>query len=575
MKNRLQSAPPTSLPNPLADRLRLRFEARAGEEQITFLKRNAAPVAYTGERLGGEAEALSRALRDWLGDGPRTLVLALPAGERFVTALLACLLGGITVVPVTLPRMGSHSDRFLHIVHDSGASAVLCAEKNLEGILQALSGPDGAPAAPVATLPLDPATLPDPLPPSGQLVQTGQTPAVIQYTSGSTRAPKGVSIMGCNILANCELVMRSWQMDEAARFVNWLPHYHDMGLMGGILYPLLCGGFSAQMSPLDFIRRPELWLRAVSDHRASFSGGPAFAFAECCRRVPAETVAALDLSSWQRAFCGAEPVPRGLLDRFHAHLAPAGLTREAVFPCYGLAEMTLFAAGVPRGPAPRPTPPSGAEPVEPCVLTGETRDGLQIVDPESRTEVTDGTVGEIWLRGPSQGAGYLNLGEETEQSFGQRIGGQGTGEWLRTGDLGIVRDGMLYVTGRIKDIIICNGRKISAPEVEWLACDRHDALNPMAAAAFMADANVTGQVVLVAETRLGQGLDVEVGDLRRAIRRAVQGEWGLELKEILFVPRGRLERTSSGKIRRQAVAQSYREGAFAPFREREAEPCQP
>lgn len=268
-------------------------------------------------------------------------------------------------------------------------------------------------------------------------------------------------------------------------------------------------------------------------------------------------------------------MPVGLLDRFHAHLAPAGLTREAVFSCYGLAEMTLFAAGVPRRAAPRPAPPSGAEAVEPCVLTGETRDGLRIVDPESRAEVTDGTVGEIWLRGPSQGVEYLNLGEETTQSFGQRIGGKGAGAWLRTGDLGIVRDGMLYVTGRIKDIVICNGRKISAPEVEWLACGPHDALNPMAAAAFTAGANATGPAVLVAETRLGRGLDIDTGALREAIRRAVLGEWGLELEEILFVPRGRLERTSSGKIRRQAVAQAYREGAFAPFREREAAPCHP
>lgn len=192
-----------------------------------------------------------------------------------------------------------------------------------------------------------------------------------------------------------------------------------------------------------------------------------------------------------------------MLDRFQAHLAPAGLTREAV---------------------------------EPCILTGETRDGLRIVDPESRAEVADGTVGEIWLREPSQGAGYLNLGKETAQSFGQRIGGKGAGAWLRTGDLGIVRDGMLYVTGRIKDIVICNGRKIAAPEVEWLACGRHDALNPMAAAAFMADANATGQAVLVAETRLGRGLDIDTGALRQAIRRAALGEWGLELEEILFVP---------------------------------------
>lgn len=576
MANNWPSKGANNDPSALADRLRWAFEARADSEQIAFLKRNAAATEFTGSRLGGQVEALSQTLRAWLGPGPRVLVLALPAGEHFVITMLACLLGGITAVPVTLPRKGSHSDRFLHIVRDSAASAILCLEDNRAGILHALSRSAGKPICPVVTLPLDTASLPEP---ASCLLRNRREdevpPAIIQYTSGSTRSPKGVKIMPSNIVENCGLVMRSWQMDANARFVNWLPHYHDMGLMGGILYPLLCGGFSAQMSPLDFIRRPEVWLQAISDRRANFSGGPAFAFADCCRRVSAETVATLDLSCWQRAFCGAEPVPVGLFEAFHALLAPAGLKREAVFACYGLAEMTLFAAGVPDGSGVPPEPPVGAEAVQPCILTEETRRRLCIVDPEGRVEAADGIQGEVWLKGPSQGAGYQNLPKDSEQTFRQRLGSEETGPWMRTGDLGLVHDGMLYVTGRIKDIVICNGRKISAPEIEWLACGWHDALNPMAAAAFMPDPTANGRAVLVAETKLGQGLrEGEVTELRHSIKRTVRGEWGLELMEVLFVPRGRLDRTSSGKIRRQAVAQSYREGVFADFREMECEPCQ-
>ena len=546
----------------LSDRILARLRARSGDEQITFIRRNGAPLAFTGETLEREAKMLAQQLRAWLGPEPKSLVVALPAGAEFLLTLLAGVLAQITIIPVTVPRKGSHSEQFGHAVRDSGADAVVCAATSQDDIRARLAClARGGPVCPVVSLPLDRARLPPVLPRAregGRGSDNSPPPAIIQYTSGSTRAPKGVRIMPWQIVENCQLVTRIWQMDVDTRVVNWLPHYHDMGLMGGIFYPLLCGGVSFQMNPLDFIQRPESWLRAISDNRANFSGGPAFAFADCCRRITVERVAELDLSSWRRAFCGAEPIPAGLLDTFHAHFAPAGLKRASVFGCYGMAEVTLFAGGAPGGADAVP----GA-PVQPCHLTEELRDALRIVDPETRHVLPAGQTGEIWLRGPSLADGYHNLPEETARTFRQSLAGEGPCEWLRTGDLGFVSGAELCVTGRIKDILLCNGSKVSASEVEWLACADAADLNPLAAAAFMPDQTANGQAVLIIETRLGHGISKDADSLRRAIRQKILGEWGIDLTDILFVPRGRLDRTSSGKIRRQAVAQAYRDGAFA------------
>lgn len=549
----------------LSDRLRQAFEARDDAEILHFLARGRTMLSYTGGELGAVVEREARLLRERLGPGPRVVMLALPAGERFLTTLLACLVAEIAVVPTPLPRRGSASDRFAFAARDCGATAILCLPEAEPTLAEALvKADDPRPPPPVTGLPLEAASLPEDLP---VCTEAADGAAVIQYTSGSTRAPKGVRIAGRNILANCELVMRHWGMHADTRMVNWLPHYHDMGLMGGILYPLLCGGVSFQMSPFDFVRRPGVWLSVIDEARATFSGGPAFAFAEVIRRVSRDEIAELDLSCWRRAFCGAEPVPPRLLDDFHAHLAPSDLPRAAVFACYGIAEMTLFAAGRPDNAE---SETRVSENSESCLLDAETRAGISIVDPETCAELPDGQEGEIWLSGPSQGLGYLNLPEETELRFRRRRAGEAARAWLRTGDLGRVSHGRLFVTGRLKDVLICQGRKLSAPEVEWLACAAHEGLNAMAAVAFMPDPNMSGRAVLVAETHRDAPAPEDAPDLKHRIRQSVLGEWGLELTDILFVPRGRLDRTTSGKIRRQAVAAAYRDGRLTTLAEEEA-----
>ena len=536
------------------------FKVGASRELIAFRNRHGARKALSGSEIAAQSEAVAQVLRDWLGEGPHVVVLAMPAGQGFLTAFLGAVLARVTAVPVPVPRPGSNSDRFQHIVADCGASAVLCLPAQVVKIGAALAG-EGAESCPVVSLPMDPTRLPEPRRPDHR---DGPLPTLIQYTSGSTRAPKGVQISGQNIIENAQVVQHAWGLDGKSRVVNWLPHYHDMGLMGGILYPLLAGGFSAQIDPLDFIRKPALWPQVIAAERASFSGGAAFGFAECIRRVPAEALDGLDLSCWSRAFCGAEPVAAGLLQDFHEHFAATGLRREALFACYGLAEMTLFAAGVPG------SPPVAADLVEPCRLTPELAENIAIAEPETCTRLADGCEGEIWLKGASQGAGYHGLPTETAATFGQMIEDRTTddrfadvrGGWLRTGDIGRITAEGLEVTGRIKDVIICNGRKIAAPEIEWIAAATHSSLNPMAIAAFMADPNRSGSAVVIAETHMGQFVGREAADLGHSIRQTLRGEWGLNLSEVLFVPRGRLERTSSGKIKRAAVAQAWRAGDF-------------
>jgi acyl-CoA synthetase (AMP-forming)/AMP-acid ligase II len=550
----------------LTDTLLRRLSERYDKPQITLLRRLGPPTDLTGRDLHFAALSLIAQWQDGFGPGSHTFVLALPPGELFLAALLAGLLGNHTVVPVAPPRMATKSERLPHIVEDCAATAVLCAESMREALSRhlsaeatralfcpvvALDGPVGAPLwiRDRAQRPPEAA---------------GRKPALIQYTSGSTRIPKGVRIFGEQIIANCDLVARTWDMNASTRIVNWLPHYHDMGLMGGVLYPLLTGAYSVQLSPLDLVRKPVVWLRAVSDYRATFSGGPAFAFADCLKRIELDECEGLDLSSWVRAFCGAEPIPAGLLPEFRARFAQYGLHPRAVFGCYGLAEMTLFAAGAPHATDALPPPPPGCSAVDPCKLTETTRSDLLIVDPDSRIPVAEGQPGEIWLRGLSKGQGYANLPRETAATFGAALAGNDKAEWLRTGDLGVIGGDFLYVTGRLKDTLIANGRKIAAAEVEWLAASVDDALNPLAAAAFMPDQTENAVAVLWIELKPGHLAPASPATVRGAIERAVLGEWGIRLCDLRILPRGRLQRTSSGKIRRRAIAAAYRRDQHAP-----------
>ena len=538
-------------------------EASAVVRTEGYLRRTQ-PALLTGAALKHDALATAAGLLAALDGHQPVVVLALPAGTPFITALLAALLGGMTAVPAALPRAGSRSGRFARIVMDSGAAAVLCCDQDHPLISDVLRQEAATARIPILSLDRLPSAVP--LDEGHVCNVPSRHPAVIQYTSGSSRFPHGVAISGENIAANARLIGTYWDMNAQSVMVNWLPHFHDMGLMGGILYPLLTGAVSIQMNPLEMIQRPARWLQAISNHRATFSGGPTFAFARTLDQVRDADCEGLDLSCWQVAFCGAEPVHAAVLEKFRRRFAPCGLARAAVHACYGMAEYTLFAAGQRgdrQGLAPQEQPesspvPDGCALVEPCLLNAETRHNILIADPQTGQPLDDGLCGEIWLRGPSKAAGYVGDPQASAAMFEARTACDPSGEgWLRTGDLGLVANGALYVTGRLKDTLIVNGRKVSAPELEWLAAAQHCDLNPMAAAAFMPDPMASGHAVLLIETRtksVSPGLDAA----KEVIFRVVLGEWGITLDDIRFLPRGYLDRTTSGKIMRAHVAAIYR-----------------
>ncbi len=487
------------------------------------------------------------------GGGSGPLALVMPCGLEFVITLFGAIYAGITVTALAPPRPGFAASRFARIIRDCAPSAILCPDDWRPRLDAALADAGGGRAAGTTEAP-------------GSAAQRESSPdavqsAILQYTSGSTRSPRAVMLSAANIVANAELANTTWGMNEDGVFLSWLPHFHDMGLMGGILYPVLAGGRTMLLDPLHMIQRPERWLRLISEHGATMSGGPAFAYSHCLEHVTEAQCRGLDLSTWSSAFCGAEPVPRALMDAFRTRFQPYGLDPHAVFGSYGLAEHTLMVAGGNPTRGDRPAPPEGCGEIEPCRIAPEMDAMLRLVDPATRRCVASGEAGEIWLRGPSVALGYRSEPDETAETFGASLEDE-AGSWLRTGDIA-VRDGAwLYVTGRLKDLLFAHGRKIPATDVEWLAGEQDDALNPMAAAALAPDEMATGQAVLLIELKRRARVadDSETGE---RIRRAVAGAWGIELTHVRILPSGALPRTSSGKVRRREVAEAWRAGRLA------------
>jgi acyl-CoA synthetase (AMP-forming)/AMP-acid ligase II len=528
---------------------------RAGQqhERLSGLELHAAALARAG--------ALSRSFDPAAGP----LAIMLPCGADFVTTLIGALFAGFTVTALAPPRAGAQTARFNAIIEDCRPGAILCSESLAPRLQAARSAAPSGRGIPIVTVAAaeaaaPPAALEDVAPAADP-----RRPTILQYTSGSTGAPRGVALHGEAILANASLANRTWGMDEHGAMLSWLPHFHDMGLMGGILYPLLSGGVTMLMDPLHMIQRPDRWLRLIDENRATFSGGPAFAFAHCLNAISDEQCEGLDLSSWRRAFCGAEPVPAALMAAFRARFGRYGLDPRALFASYGLAEYTLMVAGgINDLPEERPAPPAGCAAIEPCRVAAEMQGDLRIVDPETLRPLADGTAGEVWLRGASVAGSYLGDAAETERVFGATLddpadaGGRAS-EWLRTGDIGAYSDGNLYMIGRLKDLLFANGQKIPAPEVERLAAAQDPALNPMAAAAFMPDVLATGTAALLIELRR-RSMAIDQDAVRRRIRQAVAGTWSIDLVDIRFLAPNTLPRTTSGKIQRRPVAEDYRSG---------------
>ncbi len=538
------------------------LRARAAErpEQVAFTyladgESEGGRLTYAG--LDRAASAIAGALRELVPAGERALLLY-PPGLDFIAAFFGCLYAGVVVVPAYPPRPNDRSQsRLRAIARDARPLAALTTAD----ILATAGSPRGllgvAPElAAVRWIPTD--LLDSSRPPATPLREPDpETVAFLQYTSGSTADPKGVMVTHANLLHNERMIGEAFGMDEDSVVVGWLPLYHDMGLIGNVLQPLYAGARCVLMPPVAFLQRPMRWLEAISHWRATTSGGPNFAYELCLRKASPEALAGVDLTSWRVAFNGAEPVRAATLERFAETFAPCGFRPEAFYPCYGLAEATLFVSGGVRGRRPRIS--SVAAPRR-DVSCGRAWMGqrLAIADPETGLELPPGSVGEIWLSGPSVARGYWGNEEATERDFNAWLltpDGPGGGPFLRTGDLGFLTDGELYVTGRLKDLVILRGRNHYPQDLELTAEASHPDLRSGGGAAFSVEIEGEERLVIVheVERRRRDGFE----EIAEAVRRAIAAEHEVQVHEVVLIRQGGLPKTSSGKVQRRLCKQLY------------------
>ncbi|HEX2222817.1 MAG TPA: fatty acyl-AMP ligase, partial [Thermoanaerobaculia bacterium] len=500
---------PEVRPVTLAGLLRVRAAERPDRVAFTFLADGEVEGGrLTYAELDHQARAIAAALRQTLAPGDRALLLY-PPGLEFIAAFFGCLYAGVIAVPAYPPRPNDRSQsRLRSIAHDAEPRAALTTSAILAG-----AGDLAPELAVLRWLPTDA------LPPFGADAEgfgfadgdgisepEPDSVAFLQYTSGSTAAPKGVMVTHANLLHNERMIGEAFGQDEDTVVAGWLPLYHDMGLIGNVLQPLHAGARCVLMSPVAFLQKPLRWLEAISRYRATTSGGPNFAYELCVRKTTVEERARLDLSSWKVAFNGAEPVRETTLERFAEAFAASGFRREAFYPCYGLAEATLFVTGGELGRFPRVEvvdaaalernevrPAFDGDPARRLVSNGRAWLGQQVVlaDPETGLECPAGRVGEIWVAGPSVARGYWRNPEATERDFGAFLA-DGQGPFLRTGDLGFAAGGELYVTGRLKDLIIIRGRNHYPQDLELTAERSHPDLHAGGGAAFAVDAGEGG-----------------------------------------------------------------------------------
>ncbi|MEX0866094.1 MAG: aminotransferase class I/II-fold pyridoxal phosphate-dependent enzyme, partial [Pirellulales bacterium] len=519
-----------------------------------------------------ELDAQARAIGAWLEsaglEGQRALMLY-PAGLEFVKAFFGCLYAGVTAVPTNPPRRNHKLGRIESIVRDAGAKVALTTETLLEQIQPLLED-----SAVLKSLPwqatdfvlgADDWIMPDCSP---------ETLAFLQYTSGSTGTPKGVMLSHANLMHNSALICHAFEHTRTGKGVFWLPSYHDMGLIGGVVQPIYVGRTNVLLSPMAFLQKPVRWLAAISKYRGTTSGGPNFAYDLCVEKITDEQMEGIDLSSWLVAPNGAEPVRAETLDRFTDKFSQYGFRRQTFYPCYGMAEATLIVTGgyVAEDPVVKSFDGRALEEnhgletedrgpyVRRLVGCGKTLPDQRvlIVDPEKLIEVNDGDVGEIWVQGPSIAHGYLARPEETEETFGAHLADTGEGPFYRTGDLGFLFDGELFVTGRRKDLIIIRGKNHYPQDIETTVAACHPRLVVDSGAAFSIDED--GQEKLVVVQEVDRDRNRNHAEIFSAIRKAVATQHDLMVDTIALVRMRSIPKTSSGKIQRYACRDMFMSG---------------
>jgi 8-amino-7-oxononanoate synthase/acyl carrier protein len=529
-------------------------------------------IHLTNSELDRQARAIAARLQDLNLKGERALLLY-PPGLEFVSAFFGCLYAGVVAVTAFPPRPNQKLFRIESIVNDCRTKIALTTGDVMQRV---------QPMAEETEILKGMRWLATDQLPSGEETAwkdphvRSDTLAFLQYTSGSTGSPKGVMLTHGNLLHNSALIDYAFEHNRTGVGVFWLPSYHDMGLIGGVLQPLWVGKQNILMSPLHFLHRPLRWLQAITKYRAYTSGGPNFAYDLCVRRIKPEERQQLDLSSWKLAFNGAEPIRPKTLEEFVRAFGPCGFRRESFYPCYGLAEATLICTGGIAADPPIILPVDGKaleddRVVETyaddpqarlCVGCGKSLPDQKVivVNPDDCTPCPDNQVGEIWVKGPSVAAGYWNRPDETKHTFGAHVAGTGDGPYLRTGDLGFMRQGELFCTGRLKDLIIVHGRNHYPQDIEFTVENSHPSLLPLAGAAFCVEIDGRQKLVVVHEVeKCANGLGAEIV---RALRQAVWQEHELVVDHVVLVRKNSIPKTTSNKIQRHGCRRAFLDGTL-------------
>lgn len=569
----------------LVEALQTQAAERGSKIGFTYLAQTHIELTYSD--LDRRARAIAATLARDCRPGDRVLLL-FPPGLEFVTAFFGALYAGLVAVPIYPPAPGGLENalpRLLRIVENAQPRAVLTTIGMIKMAAPiAAFGPRLGDLRWTAVDAVDSsaadAWVPAPVSPD--------TTALIQYTSGSTSSPRGVVICHANLLLNIEQMRTTVRGRRPERLVSWLPLYHDMGLIGIVCANVDEGSQAILMSPLSFLRTPVSWLRAISSYGASTSVAPNFAYDLCARSVTDQQKQGLDLSGWSAAFVGSDPIRAATLERFTAAFAACGFRREAFIATYGLAESTLIVSA--STPSPQVIEVSKVRLERHQAMAPETPDDSQslvccgravppgqitIVRDEDRTPCLDNEVGEIWVAGGSVASGYWNQPSETDRCFGATLA-DGRGPYLRTGDLGFLRHGELYVTGRLKETMIFYGRKLYPQDIEWTVETTSPNIRPGCTAVFSVEIEGQERLIVAAELdhRRTDGhaprpssddssVERDPQQLRGTLRAAVAAVHQIQIYDIVFLRRGALPKTSSGKLQRIASRQAYLDGTLA------------
>jgi len=590
----------TAKASTLVELLRSRALQQPEQRMYAYLVDGEIEAAHlTHGALDRQARAIGAILQSYRARGERALLLY-PAGLEFIPAFFGCLYAGVIAVPLPPPNMAQPQrtvPRLRTIANDAQPMLVLTTSSILakvEGLFT--HAPELRTIHWLATDKIvgsaadewhDPAV-------------AANTLALLQYTSGSTAAPRGVMVSHENLLQNSANISQAFEIGPQTVSVTWLPFFHDMGLTNGIIQPIYGGRQCVIMPPQSFLQRPARWLQAISRYKATISGGPNFAYEMCARKISPEHREGLDLSSWKVAYNGAEPVRAETLKRFAAAFSSCGFRPSFSYPCYGLAEATLIVSG-------------GLMQDEPVLCTtrvaalehngvAEASDAAQnartlvgcgrampdtkivVAHPESMTACGPDEVGEIWVSSPSVTQGYWNRPEETEQIFHAYLADTGEGPFLRTGDLGFLRDGELFVTGRLKDLIIIGGRNLYPTDIEFTVEQSHAAVRPGCCVAFSVDVADDERLIVAAEVERryhperhqlnGESRDyspasnhngrspADLDAVVRTIRRAVAEEHDVRVHAVVLLKAGGIPKTPSGKIQRRVCEARFRDGTL-------------